>query len=228
MILRAALNLAYREGHVPSDAAWKRVRPFQNVDRAKVDYLEVAQARRLLNACEPDFRTVVQVGLATGMRFGEIRALRVADFHADSGSVLVRQSKSGKARHVFLNKEGLALFRQLCAGRRGREPLLTRNGVPWGEDDQTRPMLLTCRRAGIDPPLGFHALRHSYASLAVRAGMPLLVLAKNLGHRDTRMVELHYGHLSDAYTADTVRSTAPTFGIEPDSADTVVPLPLRP
>jgi hypothetical protein len=30
------------------------------------------------------------------------------------------------------------------------------------------------------------------------AGTPLLVVAKNLGHSDTRMVEKHYGHLSES------------------------------
>lgn len=227
MILRAALNLAYREGHVSSDAAWKRAKPFKNVDAAKVRHLTVVEAQRLLNSCEPDFRKLVQAALITGMRFGELRALRVTDFNGDSGSVLVRQSKSGKSRHVFLNTEGLTFFKQWCAGRRGSEPLLTRNGAPWGENDQTRLMLLACKRAAIDPPVGFHALRHTYASLAIMAGAPLLVVAKMLGHRDGRMVELHYGHLAQSYLADTIRSTAPTFGIAPASADVVVPLARR-
>jgi hypothetical protein len=44
------------------------------------------------------------------------------------------------------------------------------------------------------------------------AGMPLMVLAKNLGHVDTRMVERHYGHLSASFVADQVRKHAPRFG----------------
>src|SRR5262249_1387518 len=46
----AALNHAYAEGKVPSDAAWrKRVPPFKNVDVARVRYLTIAEARRLIN-----------------------------------------------------------------------------------------------------------------------------------------------------------------------------------
>jgi hypothetical protein len=45
-------------------------------------------------------------------------------------------------------------------------------------------------------------------------GMPLMVVAKNLGHRDTRMVELHYGHLAPSYVADEVRAKAPKYGIK--------------
>jgi hypothetical protein len=53
------------------------------------------------------------------------------------------------------------------------------------------------------------------------AGVPLLVVAKNLGHKDTRMVEKHYGHLSPSYIADEIRRAAPRFGI---AAGNVAPL----
>jgi len=41
------------------------------------------------------------------------------------------------------------------------------------------------------------------------------VVAKNLGHADTRMVEKHYGHLAPSYVADEIRTKAPRFGFEP-------------
>ncbi len=45
------------------------------------------------------------------------------------------------------------------------------------------------------------------------AGVPLQVVAQNLGHADTRMVEKHYGHLTSSYVADTIRTAAPEMGI---------------
>jgi hypothetical protein len=48
------------------------------------------------------------------------------------------------------------------------------------------------------------------------AGAPLMVVARNLGHADTRMVERHYGHLAPSYIVDAIRAAAPKFGIEPD------------
>ena len=52
--------------------------------------------------------------------------------------------------------------------------------------------------------------------------MPLAVVAAQLGHADTRMVENHYGHLSPPYIADTVRATFAALGIlEPSN---VVPM----
>ncbi len=46
------------------------------------------------------------------------------------------------------------------------------------------------------------------------AGAPLMVVARNLGHADTRMVEKHYGHMSASYVADAIRAAVPRFGIE--------------
>ena len=58
------------------------------------------------------------------------------------------------------------------------------------------------------------------------AGAPLMVVAQNLGHRDTWMVEQHNGHLAHSFVAETVRRTAPSFGlIEPSN---VVPIGARP
>ncbi len=45
------------------------------------------------------------------------------------------------------------------------------------------------------------------------ADVPLVVVAENLGHADTRMCEKHYAHLSDTYRAETIRSQAPKLGI---------------
>ena len=49
------------------------------------------------------------------------------------------------------------------------------------------------------------------------AGVPLVVVAKNLGHSDTRMCEKHYAHLAPSYIADTIRAHAPRLGIAEES-----------
>jgi integrase len=91
------------------------------------------------------------------------------------------------------------------------------DGGRWLKSHQTRPMKEACERAKIEPPANFHVLRHTYASLTVMNGAPLMVVARNLGHADTRMVEKHYGHLAPSYVADAIRAAAPRFGIAPSS-----------
>jgi integrase len=182
-----------------------------------VRYLTVDEAKRLLNACAPDFRRLAQTGLVTGARYGELTALRASDFNTDSGTIHVRTSKSGRGRHIVLNDEGTALFKSLVAGKAGDAILLSKaDGTPWKTAHQARPMTEACKRAKIAPPVSFHVLRHTWASLAVMAGAPLMVVARNLGHADTRMVERHYGHLAPSYIAEAIRTTAPKFGIKPE------------
>jgi integrase len=216
-VLKAALNRTWREGAVASNVEWHRVEPFENVDAARVRYLSIAEAKRLINAADPDFRLLVQAGLETGARYGELTALQVDDFISDAGTIRIRQSKAGRARHVVLTEEGIAFFRQVCAGRAGSETMLQKSGGgAWLKSHQKRPMIEACARAKIAPAIGFHGLRHTWASLAVMAGVPLMVVARNMGHADTRMVERHYGHLAPSYIADAIRAGAPRFGFKPD------------
>src|SRR6516165_7483768 len=68
-MLKAALNHAYDEGHVESRDAWgRRLAPFEKVEVARVRYLPLPEAARLINACEPDLRALVRAGLETGCR----------------------------------------------------------------------------------------------------------------------------------------------------------------
>ena len=212
-ILKAALNRAWREKKIESDDAWRRVEPFEQANAARIRYLSLDECRRLIDAAQDEFGDLVRAALLTGCRFGELGAVQVSDFNADSGTMHIRASKSGKARHVVLNDEGVDLFTRLGAGRPGIELMLRKaDGARWGRANQSRPMAEACGRAGLEPPASFHCLRHTYASHSVMAGAPLLVVARNLGHTDTRMVEKHYGHLSTSYMAEAIRAAAPRFG----------------
>jgi len=148
---------------VRSDDAWRRVEPFEEADAARVRYLTVAEAKRLLMPVIRNFRTLAQAALVTGARYGELAALRAADFNPDSGTVHVRTSKSGKGRHIVLNDEGAALFKSLAAGKQGSAPLLVKaDGSQWGKSHQARPMTDACGRANIKPAASIHILRHSW------------------------------------------------------------------
>jgi integrase len=217
-ILKAVLNLAFHDKRAQSDTAWRRVKAFAGVAVARTRYLTVEEAQRFLNACDPDFRLLCRGALETGARYGELCRLECSDFNPDSDTVHIRQSKSGKSRHIILTKDGARFFSQLCAGRKGDSPMF---GRVWTDWQQKRPMAAACERAKIEP-IGFHGLRHTWASLSVMGGMPLQVVAKNLGHRDTKMVELHYGHLAENYVVKQVQEFGPKYGIADDT--NIVPM----
>ena len=213
-ILKAALNHAFREEKAPSDDPWRRVAPFKDVDAARLRYLSQDECIRLVNACDLEFRQLVQGALFTGCRYGELAALRVSDFNLDSGTVHVRGSKSGKSRHVVLAEDGQDFFEEVTAGRSGRDLIFRRpSGETWGKAHQYRPIVKACAQAKIRPQASFHILRHSYASHLVMAGAPLHVVARNLGHADTRMVEKYYTHLAPDWVAEKIREVAPSLGI---------------
>jgi integrase len=222
-VLKAALNHAWKAGHVASDDAWRRVKPFKAVETARVRYLTEAECVRLVNACEPEFRNLVRGALLTGCRYSELAALCAADFNPDAGVVTVRESKAGKPRHVVLTDEGQRLFATLTAGKLADDPIFTRaDGGVWGRSHQLRPMLDACNRAKIKPAISFHILRHTHGSALAMNGVPLGVIAAQLGHADERMSSRHYAHLAPSYIADTIRAHFPTLGIGDET--TVVPM----
>lgn len=224
-VLKAGLNHAFHDGHVGSDDAWRHVKPYRGADAARVRYLSDDEAMRLVNACPSDFRALVTAALLTGCRYGELTSLRARDYNADVGTLQIVTSKSSRPRHVVLTEEGKRLFDHAVAGRSAPEIILTRDdGRPWGRSEQHRRIADACTAANV-AACAFHELRHTYASRLVMRGVPLAVVAAQLGHKDTRMVEKHYGHLAPNYVADTVRAAFGPLGIS--EGDSLVPLNKR-
>ncbi|HWQ10089.1 MAG TPA: site-specific integrase, partial [Holophaga sp.] len=229
-VLKAALNHALDRRLVTGGEAWQTVKPYRGTTSARVRFLNAEEQVRLVNACPEDFRHLVRGALLTGARYGELARLRVKDFNDLAATIFVAESKSGKPRHVVLTDEGKALFAELTAGhgadeeifqrivkRRKRESL----GSGWGHGDASHLMEDVCAAAGLES-LTFHELRHSYASMLVNAGCPLVYVAAQLGHSDTRMVEKHYGHLAPSAMANAIRAALPAMGlVEPAKVESL-------
>jgi integrase len=213
-VLKAALNHAFHDGRIVTDEAWRKVKRFREADAPVVHFLSEDECRRMVNACDGAFRSLVRAALLSGCRYGELTRMRARDFNAEAGTITVRESKSGKPRHVALTDEGQLLFAGLTAGHTGREPIFIRDdGKAWGPSHQQRPLDTASARAKIEPAATFHILRHTYASALAMRGVPMGVIAAQLGHSDTRMTEKHYAHLSPNYVAETVRAALPALGI---------------
>ena len=211
-ILKAALSYAERTGRYRGPAPWKLVSPFKNVDATEHPHLTRDEAIRLQNACSADLRLLVRGALETGCRYGELTSMKASDFNSDAGTVLVRESKSGKARHGHLTDSGREFFDELVADKKRSHLMFLRtDGEPWRKSQQHRPMRAACKIAKISPPIPFKALRTTYGSLLAREGVPLQVIASAMGHADTRITERHYAHLLPNYVAEKIRENLPTF-----------------
>jgi len=109
-----------------------------------------------------------------------------------------------------LTGEAPELVERLTVGRSPGDFLLRcDDGRAWKRAEQLRPMCEACARAGIAPAVGFHVLRHTHASILAMRAVPMAVIARQLGHSDTRMTERHYAHLAPNYVADTIRASFP-------------------
>ena len=220
--LRAALNLALEEKHVQTDQGWRDVKQFKGTTVGRIHFLSLDEQVRFVNACPTeDFRRLVQGGLFTGARESELIRLVREDFDPDKGSIFLEFTKSGKSRHVTLTEEGEAFFEELVAGMAPGTQLFPRtsydrkdrrNVGQWTRAEMTRTMRVLCAAASV-PEMTFHELRHTYASTLINAGVPLVFVAQQLGHANTRQVEKHYGHLCETAKVAAVRGLAPELGI---------------
>lgn len=212
-VLKAILNRAFENELVADDAPWRRVKPFANADEPITRFLTTAESVTLINACHIDFRPLVKAALFTGARYGELTGLLVADVNLDTEAVYIRPGKSGKGRNIPLSHEGLIFFRETIEGRPRDAVAFTKSdGSAWGKNHHVRLLRDACHNASIVPAIGFHELRHTYASLLAQAGVDLLTISKLLGHADTRITSRHYAHLADKTLANAVRMHLPSFG----------------
>ncbi len=212
-ILKAALTRAWEEEKVKNDHAWRKVKPFKNVDAAGVRYLSTTECKRLINVCEPDFRQLVQAALYTGARYGSLIKMRCHDYNGDAGSIHIKKPKSGRSFHIPLTNEGQAFFEAVTAGRPGLDVIFLKNdGSPWAQSQQHRRIREACDLAKIHPRISFHHLRHSYGSLLAMRNVSIQTIATAMGHADTRMTHRHYAHLSPGHVAKEIRKNLPSFG----------------
>jgi integrase len=207
-VLRRMLAVAVEWGrleHIPA-AKWRLRAPVPTFD-----FLTFEEAERLVAGADGMWRTMILVALRTGLRHGELLALRWQDVDLVAGRLLVRQAlagkkidtpKNGRTREVPLSDDAM---RTLKAHRhlRGefifcdeKGSLLTRHACKW-------PLWAACKRAGLRL-IGMHTLRHSFASHLVMRGAPLKAVQELLGHSDITMT-MRYSHLSEDVRRDAVQ-----------------------
>jgi integrase len=212
-VLKAALNLAAETRDWLPIAAWAKVKPFKGVDVAKRRYLNDDEARRLVNASEPEFRPMVRAALLTGGRYGELRHAQVKDYDRQSRTVYLRETKNAEPRPAYLDDDGVQMLEQAVAGKGPQAFVFLRpDGTQWKRSQQLRRMEDAFDRAKIDKTT-FHDLRRSYGARLARAGVPMAVIAEALGHKDERITRKHYAHLAPSYVSETVRAAVAGLGI---------------
>jgi integrase len=215
---RMMWNSARAWGYVAHDPFDGLVLPTRGLIQTFTFSLE--DTRRIIASSSEPYKTFYSILAETGIRGGEICALRVADLDLENAVVHVRQSvwrgqiqtvKSRKGNRRFPISVELVehLRHYLKTWRPNSRDLLfaTKTGTPWDHSlvrkRKFHPLL---KRLGI-PQCGFHAFRHGNATLLDQIGAPMAVRLNRLGHAEAQTT-MGYTH---AVTADE-RRTAEELG----------------
>jgi len=227
-ILRAALNRAVRQGADGGANAWRLVGSFRGVDGIRTRFLSLDEQQLLVAACEPGICELVQAALYTGLRIGSLSRMKVRDVFVPVRSILLPKSKGGLNMNIPITSEAAEFFARMIKGRRPDSLVFLRpDGTPWEKNHHVRPLEDAVKKAGIEK-VCFHELRHTMASTLLMAGVNPVALARALSHKDTRMVEKHYGHLLPGWAGQEIDSKAPHLGLEDAAGEREINLHPRP
>ena len=214
---KAALNHAYADekSGIRSDEAWRRLESFSGTHRRREDHFtepEVARLIREARKLDEPFANLLTAAFHTGARYGELAACDVRHVDARRRTLAIPSGKTG-ARVVTLTEEGARWFGALAGERDPREPLLLHSeGGRWEKSRQHRPIKAALKAAGLPKSASFYALRHTYISRAIERGMPLTLLAENVG-TSVKMIEQNYAHMLAASRRALVERTAPRLRV---------------
>jgi integrase len=209
MILRSA-----KERGQTVDEAIFRIRPPRH-ERAEMRFLDWSEVDRLACEAVEPYGNLVRFACLTGLRQGELFALRncaidlarrsvVVEAGAREGQLVPTKTSAGR-RQVRLSGEALSILREQLLARAPNDLGLlfpSPGGVVWRKDNfMARIFRPAVRRAGLEP-LRFHDLRHTFAALMVAAGAHPKLLQAQLGHTSINGTLNTYGHLFPDAFAD--------------------------
>ncbi len=208
-ILRQALGDAVRLGLLPSNPAQYVRLPRQKEAPERMVFLTAEQARDLIAAFDGSWlRLPVILALYYGLRRSEVLGLQwsAIDFAANTLTVqhtvvhtmtVIAEDavKSASSRRTFeLLPEVRGELLALCPSSARGYVFRRADGSPCRPDCLTRSFTRILERAGL-PPMRFHDLRHSTASILFDRGWSLQDVKEWLGHSDietTSNIYLHY------------------------------------
>lgn len=207
--LKAALNHAYAEQLVTTDAAWRsKLVPVKGADQRRDLYLDREQRQALIDAATPDLALFIRALCALPLRPGAMAGLTVADFDKRLNTFTVRTDKASKGRPIKLPETTAELFAEASKGKLPSAYLFTRwDGAQWIKDKWTCPTRTAAAAAGLPANATLYTLRHSVITDLVVAGVDLATVASISG-TSVLMIQKHYHHLQQNAAAAALEKVA--------------------
>lgn len=203
--LRQVLNRAVAWGLLDYNPAKRGVPNPARRPREKRPFESWQQVESIADQLGPIYGPMVVFAAATGLRPSELFGLDQHDIDRRDGVVYVRRAYANGAikhtktrlstRAVPLQAKAIEALDRLPASD---NPILFPNARGGRIDFRIfgrkhwKPAQI---RAGVEPPRGIYDLRHTYATFALRAGVPVFAVSRFLGS-SIAMIDRHYGHLA--------------------------------
>jgi integrase len=242
VLLYGVMKRAKRRGWIPAN-------PAEDVERVTVkrsgdfNVLSPVEVQAVARAAESAQDTALfTVAAFTGLRLGELRALRWRDVDFAKQTVFVRANfthgrlgppKSGLIRSVPLIDQAARALDGLSRREAFAEPgdlvFCEEFGTPVSDDRLRERFYAALERAGLaskrsgDDPMVFHDLRHTFGTLAVEA-WPLHDVQAYMGHADIQTTMVYVHHQPKTAAADRLselvaRATGDTLGTRSEPAN---------
>jgi len=227
-VLRASLGKAKDQGLILAN-------PCEGISLRVERYAPIwglDDIRRLVQACiGTRLQNIVICALTTGMRMGELIALRWSDVDWAGNRILVRHQvqwvsgkpafvppKSASGRRAIAmdpytelalrhQREQVELWKQGISGWQEYDLVFpTTTGVPFRQENLGKLFRALLKRAGITNRLRFHDLRHVHITLLAQAGVPIRDIQSRVGHADARTTYEVYTHTLQSISGSQVAS----------------------
>lgn len=213
IVLNKCLNTAQDWGVIKNTPNIKLLK----VQPQKFDFLSTEECRLLLDNCDGLLKEMVLFALKTGLRFGELIALEWSDIDFKSNLATIQKSivrghlgspKSNKIRYVPLLRD----VSEMIGSRSKKHGLIFSkdNNEPLGSMLCLRWLHRACKKAGLRK-IGWHTLRHTFASHLAQNGVSIVLIKELLGHADIKTT-LRYSHLTSSAIKGAIETLANNFG----------------
>lgn len=181
----------------PPKIKWPRCASF------RTDYLSADECKVLLSHADGMMHEMILTALRTGMRQGELKGLQWSSIDWQNRSLAVRHSrddyikellppKSNRERHIPLDIDVHAMLHQR------KTPtgyvFVRRDGQPYNKDIMNDTIRRLCKKAELKG-IGWHTLRHTFASHLAMRGVPMPAIKELMGHASITTT-MRYAHVA--------------------------------
>jgi integrase len=214
-LLKATFSRAVRAGKVAQNPV--KAVPLFKENNARTRCLTDEEEVRLYDALPDYLKPFLTVALNTGVRWGELARLRWDDVDFYTGTLHVRESKSGEGRRIPMNRivrESVKAVRRDQVQKAREQTLRQDSGQADGVREVLSALVFCASQGGFlfnfkrdwypallkadIPDFRWHDTRHTAASRLVMAGVDLYTVKEILGHKTLAMTA-RYSHLSPGH-----------------------------